>query len=68
MASPIKLHLSHSNIKYEIDINGDQPMEKLMEKCEELTDVPKENMKILAMGKTISNIPDKPILASGINR
>ena len=66
MASPIKLHLSHSNIKYEIDINGDQPMEKLMEKCEELTEVPKENMKILAMGKTISNNPDQPILASGL--
>ena len=65
MSSPIKLHLSHSNIKYEIDINADQPMEKLMEKVEELTEVPKENMKILAMGKTISNHREAPISASG---
>jgi len=57
---------SHDGKKFEIEVDPQRPISHLMDRIEELTDVPPANMKVIFAGKTISNIPQMPIGQSGL--
>ena len=65
MANLIKLFLNHQSARHEIVIDPAREIHHLMEKLEELTEIPKENMKVIGNGKTVSGKPELSIQDSG---
>ena len=66
MANLIKLFLNHGSARHEIVIDPTREILHLMEKLEEITEIPKENMKVIGNGKTVSGKPELSIQDSGL--
>lgn len=66
MGDFVKLILSHQSARHEILVDADKEIIHLMEKLEEITEIPTENMKVIANGKTISAQPNISITAAGL--
>ena len=62
----IRIFLSHNNARHEIIIDPSRPVHHLMDKLEEITEIPTPNMKVIASGKTISSQPDNTLTAAGL--
>lgn len=57
---------THQSKKLELELDPERPISHLMDRLEEITDVPVGNMKVIFGGKTISTIPAMPIGQSGL--